>query len=178
MVYDGIIEGKYVNLRSVSVEDAEFTLKIRQDPEFTQYLPPINITLEQQCQWISKQREKKDDYFFVVLDKAGNKIGTLGVYDISDNTAEMGRLTMKGNPLQSIEAQLLVFDFGFNYLDLDKVLSFVYAENKTALRFTSQFGAIQSESPEEIKGKLEYRFTNTKELFKKSSDRLKRFIYR
>ena len=36
-----VIEGKYVNLRSVEEQDAEFTLSLRQDPQLTKYLPKL-----------------------------------------------------------------------------------------------------------------------------------------
>lgn len=38
MVYEGVLEGRYVDLRSVIEDDAKFTLSLRQDPLLTQYL--------------------------------------------------------------------------------------------------------------------------------------------
>ena len=32
MVYEGVLEGRYVDLRSVIEDDAKFTLSLRQDP--------------------------------------------------------------------------------------------------------------------------------------------------
>ena len=69
MVYNGILEGKYVNLRSVEEKDAEFTLSLRQDPILTKYLPKLDITLEQQINWIRKQRVKEGDFYFLVENK-------------------------------------------------------------------------------------------------------------
>ena len=36
MVYEGVLEGRYVDLRSVIEDDAKFTLSLRQDPLLTQ----------------------------------------------------------------------------------------------------------------------------------------------
>lgn len=177
MVYGKSIEGKYVDLRSATVEDAEFTLEVRQDPEFNKYLPRVNNTLEQQKAWIEKQREKQGDYFFVVWDKEGNRIGTISIYDIQGNIAEAGRLTMRGNAFQSIEAQLLSFAFGFYQLGLKEIVSYIYAENTRALRFTQQFGGILLEA-EEKNGKLERKAVNSKEDFQICEKKLKKILYR
>lgn len=177
MVYEGVIGGRYVELRSATVEDAEFTLAVRQDPEFNKYLPRVNSTLEQQKAWISRQRVKKGDYFFVVWDKAGNRIGTISIYDIEGDHAEAGRLTMRGNAFQSIEAQLLSFHFGFNDLGLKNIVSYLYAENARALRFTQQFGGVLHE-PEEKDGHMECMATNSKENFDNCEKKLSAFIYR
>ena len=113
MVYNGILEGKYVNLRSVEEKDAEFTLSLRQDPILTKYLPKLDITLEQQINWIRKQRVKEGDFYFLVEKKDGERIGVLGVYDVEGNHAETGRIAIVGTAFESIEAQLLSFVFSF-----------------------------------------------------------------
>lgn len=177
MIYDGIIKGRYVDLRSATVEDAEFTLAVRQDPEFNKYLPRVNNTIEQQAAWISRQREKQGDYFFVVCDKEGNPIGTISIYDIEGDHAEAGRLTMRGNAFQSIEAQLLSFHFGFNELGLKNIVSYIYADNARALRFTQQFGGVLQE-PEEKDGHLECKAINSKEDFDACEKKLRALLYR
>lgn len=177
MVFDGSIEGKYVKLISATVDDAEFTLKLRQDPELNKYLPRIDNTIEQQIQWINHQREKKDDYFFVIWDMNGNRIGTISIYDIEDDHAEAGRLIVRGNAFQSMEAQMLSFEFGFVYLKLNQIYSYIYADNVRALRFNQQFGGI-IESPKLHAGKQECKTTNNKEDFFICQKKLKKFLYR
>ena len=178
MVYDGVIEGRYVDLRSATEVDAEFTLAVRQDPEFNKYLPRVNNTLEQQKAWIKKQREKEGDYFFVVWDKGGERLGTISIYDIQGDQAEAGRLTMRGNALQSVEAQLLSFYFGFNDLGLKEIVSYIYAENARALRFTQQFGGLLHEPFENENGQMECKATNSKEDFDTCEKKLSALIYR
>ena len=104
MFYDELLEGRYVDLRSVDENDAEFTLKIRQDPEFTKFLPKIENTLEQQKNWIRYQRNKEGDYFFVVQNKAGERIGTIGLFDVTDVQCEGGRVAVGGSALAILEA--------------------------------------------------------------------------
>lgn len=178
MVYGGVIEGKYVELRSATGEDAEFTLAVRQDPEFNKYLPRVNNTLEQQAEWIKRQRNKDDDYFFVVWDKRNNRLGTISIYDIQGDHAEAGRLAIRGNAFQSIEAQLLSFHFGFNDLKLKEIVSYIYAENARALRFTQQFGGVLHNSEMDENGRMVCKATSSKEDFDVCEKKLSALLYR
>jgi len=145
MICEEMLEGRYVVLKSCTIDDAEFTLAIRQNPKFTSFLPKIEQTLEQQKEWIRQQREKAGDYFFVVWDKKGNRIGTVGLCEIAKGQYESNRLTMLGDSFEATEAVLLLFQFGFKILNLDHIGSFIFADNKRAIRFNKMFGGIISE---------------------------------
>ena len=41
MVYNGIIEGKFTNLRSATENDAAFILEVRNNPEISKRIPPF-----------------------------------------------------------------------------------------------------------------------------------------
>ncbi len=82
--------GRYVELRSAKVEDAEFALNIRHTPKAMKFMPPLDITLEQQKSWIEKQRITEGDYFFIVFNKNNERIGVISVYDIHDKQGEIG----------------------------------------------------------------------------------------
>lgn len=109
MFYDGLIEGRYVDLRSVEEGDAEFTLEIRQDPEFTRFLPRIENTLEQQKNWIQHQRNKEGDYFFVVQNKAGERIGTIGLFDVTDIQCEGGTSGYSRKSIGKYRSSIFIF---------------------------------------------------------------------
>ena len=141
MVYEGIIRGDLVELKAATVEDAEFTLSIRQDPAITKYLPKLDITIEDQRKWILRQREKEGDYFFVIWNKAGKRIGTWGIYDIKGKTGEGGRLASYGDAFQKIESGMLISYFQFEILKLEKVVGWVYADNRPVVKWIKWFGA-------------------------------------
>lgn len=178
MIYDGILEGKYVNLKSVMEEDAEFTLSLRQDPKLTKYLPYLDITLEQQKKWIRKQQEDPTDYFFAVFDKRGSRIGTQGVYNIESDTAEGGRLAMRSSdPFQIFESGLLLSDFIFYELKIKKTKGFIYAGNKRAVRYNRMLG-VQIHPPEKDKnGNLVCRINNCRDTYDKAREKLVRILY-
>lgn len=178
MVYDGVLEGRYVDLKSVTVEDAEFTLGIRMDPELTKYLPRINNTLEQQIMWIKQQRRKPGDYFFVVWDKNGNRIGTNSIYNINGEEGESGRLAIRGNSFQSIEAQLLMSDFSYNVIGLENVVSYVQDGNDKALRYGAVFGGVVLEKSVDENGVILLKHSCTKTAFANARKKLERMLYR
>lgn len=178
MVYNGLIEGKYVNLRSVEEKDAEFTLSLRQDPNLTKYLPKLNITIEEQIEWIKKQRTKEGDYYFVIEDKSGVPKGVIGVYDIHGNYAETGRIAVIGNAVESIEAQMLSFDFAFDYLKLEYTVNYVMADNNHALRFSQLFGSISSEPYLDNDGKMRIDGKINKESYQNAKKKIVKMIYR
>lgn len=145
MIYENVLKGLYVDLKSCTEDDAEFTLAIRQNPKFTKFLPRIDNTIEQQKAWIRKQRELPGDYFFVIWDKKGNRIGTVGFFVTENKQAESNRLTMLGDSVEATEAVLLLLSFGFDILTLDCINSFIFADNKRAIRFNKMFGFSISE---------------------------------
>lgn len=178
MVYNKIIEGKYVNLRSVEEKDAAFTLSLRQDPQLTKYLPKLEISLEQQINWIKKQRTTEGDYYFVIENKEGKSIGVIGVYDVTDICAETGRIAVIGTSFESIEAQLLSFDFAFDVLKLEYTVNYVMADNVHALRFSQMFGSESSDPYTDEKGNVRIDGKITKESYQKSRIKLARMLYR
>lgn len=152
MYIDNKLEGKYVTLRSVEESDAEFILSVRNDPRISKYLPPLNVTVEQQRQWISKQRADNDSYYFLLVTPDGEPIGTLGIYDIIEGHGEGGRSCSIGEPFANIEASVLLNDFTFNTLNLEYATIWVYEENKSVLALNEAFGYEWTSIKEDEKG--------------------------
>lgn len=173
------IEGKYVSLRSCTEYDAEFTRAIRRDPEFAKYLPVIDNTLEEQKNWINQQRKTEGDYFWVVWDKDGKRIGTISIYNVDGERAEGGRLAIKGsNPFQALEAQMLSFRFAFNVLHLKCIESYIFADNDRALRFNHQFAGRQRFQEMDKNGRNTIKVENWAEDFEQVDKKISSVLYR
>lgn len=141
MIWNKLLEGKYVTLRSVIEDDAEVTMELRlRDKEKTKFLHQIDNNMERQRDWIRSQNKADDDYFFLVLDKKGTPIGTMGICDIEPKRGYIGRILMYGNAFESYEAYILLNDFGFFELGLDEMYGETDIENKSAMRFTEMYG--------------------------------------
>lgn len=140
MFIDYKLEGKYVCLRSVTEDDAEFILQIRNDPQISKYLPPLNASVEQQQKWISKQRSDNNSYYFLLEKSGGESLGTISIYDIEGDSAETGRFCSFGNPFANIEACVLMYDFIFKKLGLKSIHIWVFEENKPVLQMNHGLG--------------------------------------
>ena len=134
MVYNNDITGKFVVLRSITVDDAEFSFSIRNDPRFVDVMGQPAASIEAQRKYIVNQRNKPGDYYFVVYNKQNIKIGLIGVYNIIDDTCETGREINIGEPYETMEAEVLLFDFCVNTLGLKHYHSIIYKNNPRQLK--------------------------------------------
>lgn len=140
MVYNGILQGKFSNLRSVTENDAAFILEMRNNPEISKRIPPLRISVEQQRTWITNQRADSDSYYFIIEDKKHCNIGTVSVYNIVDGHAEVGRFCSLGDAVKNSEAALLINDFNFYTLKLEYLDIWVYKDNKPVISLNKGFG--------------------------------------
>lgn len=178
MIVKEAIKGRFVTLRSVDIEDAEFTLQLRQDPNLTKYLPKLDITVETQKKWIESQRKKAGDYLFLIVNSKGENIGVLGVYDVKENGAETGRLASMGNPLESLEAQYLSFVFAFDILKLDFTKCYVFEKNTKAIRLSEFFGTVFLPAVKDENGFMRCDGVLTRQAFKEKEKMIRQTLYR
>lgn len=153
MIYGEIIEGKTVRLRSIEESDAEVTYKMRTDPEKTRFVHRNTGTVEDQRNYIKRQRTLPGDYLFMVEDLKGNPIGMKGVYDYDPvaKTVETGRFIGYGTQIQNIEALKLSFDFAFDILGVDKIIMSALEHNNVMLGIQKRFG-VEFTHRERMKG--------------------------
>lgn len=179
MVYNKIIEGEYVRLRSITIEDAEFSLEIRQDPIRNRFLHHVDNDLEKQKRWIEDQRSREGDYFFIVETKKGKMIGTVGIYDIKGDTGTLGRLLFIGNPYATFEGTMLAAEFGYEVLGLDKLTGDVDENNQASLNISEAIGFKFQESvyDEDMNRYVKYGIGYRSE-FGKYKNQIKKMIYR
>lgn len=177
MVVNNIV-GKYVDLRSATVEDAEFALNIRRTPKAAKFMPPLDITLEQQKSWIEKQRATEGDYFFIVFNKNNERVGVISIYDIHENYAEAGRWVMIGEAWESIESKLLLFQFAFDSLGVQEIVDYIFPENIHSVRTTDFFGGKFDKIIYDEKRNLTFkRFITDKNDFKKIESQIMEILY-
>jgi RimJ/RimL family protein N-acetyltransferase len=144
MVYDKVIEGKTIRLRSIRESDAEVTYKMRSDPEKTQYIHAAQGTVEDQRQYIRKQMQEPGDYLFIIEDLSGKPLGMKGLYhyDPDRKEIESGRFLSYGSQLQNIEALMLGFKFAFDILQVDKIRMAALETNTGMLSIQKRIGAV------------------------------------
>lgn len=179
MVIEKPITGKLVKLRSVCVNDAEYTFKIRQDKEKTKYLHAVEGSIGSQEKWIEEQQKRLGDYFFLVLDIQNNPIGTYSVYNIAfdKSKAETGRAILYGNPAQNLETILLFFDFCFIEQSILNLYSYTAKENTNANGVAKRLGGsvIRCEYDSELGLEME-TFLICKKSYLKNREKLEKLV--
>lgn len=141
MVINRGLVGKYVTLQSADENDSEFIIQLRNDEKISRFLPKIPDNIDGQKKWIRGQRASGDDYYFVIFDNVNQKrIGTLSIYAIRGNEADTGRAASYGSAIQNTEAMLLLYDFAFMELKLQKTRVEIIRGNDNAIEFNRKLG--------------------------------------
>ena len=110
-----VFEGKYIFLRSVKEEDAEFIIRIRTDDKMNHFVHAIDNDVKKEKRWNCDQHKRQGDYFFSLIRKRdGQILGTISVYNVKDGAGELGRWLSYGNSIENLESAVLAHDFAFN----------------------------------------------------------------
>lgn len=142
MVYPEVIHGMFVDLRSITLDDAEFSYNIRADKRNRDTVGQLAPSLEAQKDFIRWQMQEPNDYYFVVLNKKGERIGLFGVYDIHDGLAEIGREVNVGEPMETMEVGILIKNFCLSVLSIHRIKFVIYANNPKHVSDSLKKGAI------------------------------------
>lgn len=138
MVYPELISGRFIDLRSISVDDAEFSYNIRADKRNRDTVGVLAENIDAQRKFIEWQRSQPNDYYFVVLNKSGERIGLVGIYDIQGTIGEYGREVNVGEPAEVMEVGQLMGKFCIEKLGLEKLSFVIYANNTHHLNETKK----------------------------------------
>lgn len=177
MVYDRVLEGKFVKLRSITLDDAKFSYDLRRDPRFVEIMGQPAATLKEQENFITWQRKQPGDYYFVVLNHANERIGLIGVYSIEGDCGEVGREINIGAPYETMEAKILLNDFCHEILNLKILTAVVYKKNSKNLNLIGHLGRVPVK---EVKrsGILSFEYQWTMEEGNKSLEKARKLIDR
>lgn len=135
------IEGKYVNLREVVVDDAEFLVKLRTS-ERAQFLHKTDTDIQKQIDYIKKYLTRDNECYFLVEDTDKKPIGTTRIIKIDDEVFETASTIMMpgSTPAQTLEMIMLSLNYAFNVLGFKKLYSYVDKNNKQVITFNKFLG--------------------------------------
>jgi len=179
LIWKENLAGQYVSLRSIEMEDAAYSLQIRQDKKRNQFLHAVNNDINQQRRWIRWQRQAQGDYFFITESTNGEKLGTVGVYDIQGTQGHLGRLLMFGNPFQTFEACLLAMQFAYDMLGLETMRGDVDVRNMPSMHLSEALGFHFGETVHDAELNRDFRWgTAYRSEFPDYAAKLHALIYR
>lgn len=142
MIYEDVLKGRFVDLRSITLDEAdvEFSYQIRKEGKNCSTVGQLAPTPQEQKKFLEWQVRQPNDYYFVVCNKKGERVGLIGVYNIRDGIGEVGREVNDGTPMEAMEAEVLLEEFYRNTLKLKKIETVVYMHNKKQLSVQKKRG--------------------------------------
>lgn len=139
-----VIQGNIVTLRSVTVDDAEITLKWRLG-ERAKMMQRGATTVEQQREWIITQ--SKTTNINCIIEYKNKSVGMIALHDINKvhHHLIIGRLLIGeedfvGKAPVAYEAELLLCDYAFDQLKIHKIHGDVVEINEPMLKFRTYLG--------------------------------------
>lgn len=140
------IEKYGVSCRFVTIEDAEFILKLRTDHLLSKYIHKTSNDLGKQIKWISEYKEREAlglEYYFI-FEKNNSPLGLNRIYNISGLTFTTGSWVFDkyASFEYSIISAIITRDIAFYELMLEFENGFdgCHIENKKVLRFNKMIG--------------------------------------
>lgn len=141
---DITLEGEFVTLRPLAVDDAPLTLAWRQS-ERAANLNAAPQSVEQQAKWIASR--PASEYNFIIELKDGRPVGMISLtgVDTTHRRAEPGRFligdeeAVRGVPA-AVEATKLIYELAFDNLDLRRVHGTIASDNKLMIKWQRFMG--------------------------------------
>ena len=140
-----ILETERLLLKPVEADDLEFLLNLRWDKEVMNYLIHDPISFKNQVDWFNHLSNKDLALsIFIKEDSQLKIIGTIGLYEI--NTRHQRAIwRIRLDPARqgkgyATEAIKLILDYGFNTLNLNKIISDSFADNEAIVNLTLKLG--------------------------------------
>ena len=145
MNHSVILKNDERTMRPVTVEDAEFIVRLRNQAHAKGYVNDTSTDVERQRQWICDYLKRDNEYYWIIETPEGEPFGTVSLYhyDAEKNQIESGRwVELKGEKYtyNLFKSTVQLNDFVFNVLKVDKVVFDVVATNRRVIRFHQSYG--------------------------------------
>jgi len=134
---------KNLILRDADETDADFILRLRTDPIKSRFLSQTSASLEDQIAWMKSYKDRRDQAYFIIEDRASNKLGCIRIYNPTETSFDWGSwLIVEGAaPYVALESALSLYSYarrlGFLTAKID-----VRKDNETVWKFHENiFGA-------------------------------------
>jgi len=171
-----IIYGKNINMKTVTLGDAEFICIMRQNQNKTKYLSKVTGSVESQKEWIKNYKlreEGKKEFYFLIESKNEEKLGIVRMYDFQNKSFCCGSWLIKEDAPKTtaIESALQIYEFGFYSLGFEKSHFDVRKGNDKVIAFHQRFCAKIVNEDE-----LDYFFNFEKSDYEITKEKYKRYL--
>ena len=141
-----ILKNDERTLRPVTVEDAEFIVRLRNQAHVKDCVNDTSTDVERQRQWIRDYLQRDNEYYWIIETPDGEPFGTMSLYhyDAEKNQIESGRwVELKGEKYtyNLFASAIQINDFAFEVLKVDSIVFDVVVTNTRVIRWHKLYGA-------------------------------------
>ena len=129
-----------MRLRPVRMEDAGFIVWLRNLDHARGRVGDSAPDEASQTAWLSKYFERADDYYFIIETAGGLAVGTYGLWDFREQTAESGRWIIRQDVPAAIPSAILGLDLAFGKLGVKRIRVKTVSTNLPVLSLNRKFG--------------------------------------
>ena len=135
---------KNLILRDADETDAEFILKLRTDPVKSKFLSQTSDSINDQIAWMKSYKNSSDQAYFIIEDRALNKLRCIRIYNPIETSFEWGSwMIVEGAaPYVALESALSIYSYARRLGFLSAKIE-VRKDNPTVWKFHENiFGAV------------------------------------
>ena len=142
--------GNQLILRNAEVSDAGFIVRLRTDPQKQRFISATSADLAQQIGWLEQYARTPREAYFIVENMAGDKVGTIRIYDPVGDSFCFGSWIMKdGAPVTyAVESVLIVYHYALDELSFNRSYFAVRKANRSVWQFMEKFGGVRTSETE------------------------------
>ena len=144
-----VLESERVVVKPIEREDLSFLLELRWDKDIMNYLIHDPISMESQEAWFEKTSKSNDMPCSIFVKGDGDPseltiAGTVGLYNFNHRHQRATWRVRLSSDFQgkglAFEAIMMVLDYGFNTLNLNKIVSDSFADNTAIIKLSQKLG--------------------------------------
>ena len=135
--------GNKLVFNDATENDADFILSLRTHSQKSRYISQTSSDIKDQQQWLRNYQQSNDQAYFIVSSLSGDPLGTIRLYDASEDSFCMGSYIMRdGAPyFVAIESLLMIYSYAIDHLGFSSARLDVRIGNERHWKFHERFGA-------------------------------------
>jgi len=133
-------QGYGLRLRPVRLDDAPFIVWLRNLDYVKGRVGDSAVDVAGQERWLNCYFEREGDYYFIAETLNEIPLGTYGIYDLNETSAEIGRLVIRPEVPAGAPATLLLIDLIYGQMGITQLRGRVVARNHRARSFFRKLG--------------------------------------
>lgn len=134
-------------LRLITINDAEFIVRLWQNPLVKNFISQYIPTVDSQIEWIQNYKKREElglDYYFIAQDYSYNSYGTVRLYNFDEISFELGSwIFMPHSPLGiAVKTHIIGMETGFKLSNGEYCKVTVRKGNHNVLKYLDNFKPI------------------------------------